>query len=101
VLQLARHGQGELDVPFLRRFVAAEEQEIDGCSFADEIEPVSRAEVDPHFGHAFPDWLAIAEVSEAGLIQPRENARSRFLIGDAAEPGFEPWRSSKDKHAGL
>jgi hypothetical protein len=42
--------------------------------------------------------LAIAEVSEAGLIQPRENARSRYLIGDAAEPSLEPWRSSKDKH---
>ena len=33
--------------------------------------------------------------------QGLQNARSRFLIGDAAEPSLEPWRSSKDKHEVL
>ncbi len=101
LLQFARHGQGLLDVAFLRRLVAAEEQEVDGRSFADEIDPVSRTDVDPHFADAFADRLRVAEIALFGADQPRGYARLRFLIGEAAEPSVEPRCSSKSKHEGL
>jgi hypothetical protein len=65
------------------------------------LDPVTGRDIDAHFGHAFSDWLAIAEVPEACSVQPREDARSRPQVGELVEPRVELRRSPKDKHAEL
>ena len=73
----------------LGRLVAAGEQEIDGRALADEIDAVAWSVIDAHFGDAFADWRAAAEVSEARPIQPVQYAGSCPLIGEAADPGVD------------
>jgi hypothetical protein len=57
--------------------------------------------VDPHFGNAFSDWSAIAEVPCLGHIQSRHDSSDSPLVLETRKPRLEPIRFDKFNHVIL
>src|SRR3990167_2540367 len=68
--QLSRQKQRRLDVPLLRRLVAASEHDDPGAVPLKHIHPIARADVDPQFADALAYGLDVAPVSKLKPGQP-------------------------------
>ena len=51
-----------------------------------EIDPVSRADMNPQLGHALADGLAVSEVSRLNPPQANPDAGFGSLVAQAGEP---------------
>jgi hypothetical protein len=92
---LLGHRDGFGDVPLLRRFVAAAEQD-DECSAAlHEINAIARTVVDPKLADTVEE-LRVAKKTGLKPDDPLRDALNRSDVCQASEPALElrGWRTS-------
>src|SRR4051795_9482362 len=77
------------DIPALRAFVPALEQDDKCRPPLDEVDPVARTAVDPHFRNAATGWFHIAEIADFQAIDPRLDAPPRPVIAQCRKPAGE------------
>jgi hypothetical protein len=91
LLKLGRDSLGGLDVPVLSPLVAAAEKD-DGLRAApNEIDPISRAVVDPQFAHSFAERLRVAKQTKLMTPDSSGNSNPRMPVFEGpASPVLPP-----------
>lgn len=68
---------------------AADQQDINSGSRSRVINPISRPDMNTHFGNSFADGLAIAEISKRRARKASQDSGLRFEVGQTGEPSIE------------
>jgi hypothetical protein len=80
------------DIPRLRPFVPAAEQNDQRPGALHEIDSVSRPIIDSELGDAFPDGLRVADETRLQTHDPLRNSLCCSPVREAVEPFAENWR---------
>lgn len=90
---------GFADVSVLRRFVAPAQQQVNNLAALRVVDPVSRADIDPHFKHPAAQKLVVAEGACLGHHHPCGDAGLGDLVLQAVKPVVEFRRRQERVHA--
>ena len=78
-----------MDVGLLARLVSAGEQQDQPLAFAQVVDAVARAVIDPQFGDAVSDGLGVSGVTSGQSIDPDEHPGDRATVLESTEPAVE------------
>jgi len=88
-IQFARQPLGAVHVGSLRRLVTAAQQDDQHVPAPDEVEPVTRPEIEAQFTDAFADRFDVAEVAERQTVDADTDALSHDRIPQTGTPFCE------------
>jgi hypothetical protein len=74
------------NIPSLRAFVPAAKQDDQNVSVLSEINPVSRAKIQPKFHNPFAHRPAVAEITKADPVEPDADSGARLQIPQRMKP---------------
>jgi hypothetical protein len=83
---LLRQFKSTRDVAILLPLVAAAEQDDNRVAAADEIHPIARAVVDPHFRHTAAHRLHVTGIAEREAADANRDAGTRLAIPQPCKP---------------
>lgn len=86
LVQGVGHFNGALDVTLLCGFVAAHQKQVDRLATTSEIDPVTRATMNPHFGDALSNRLAITKIAMLRSTNAVSDAGSALCILECRQP---------------
>jgi hypothetical protein len=84
--ELFPQASGPFNVPLLRSFVAATQQQQHSLSSACEIQSIPWTEVDSHFTKTASKTLHITQVSQASRLYARHDSRLALSVTKASKP---------------
>lgn len=85
-LNLFRQRSGFCDVAGLAGLVATGQHDNDFPRAQGVIQPVARADKQPHFAHATTNRGNIAKVAEAGAVKPFSDSLNRLTVSQILQP---------------
>jgi hypothetical protein len=86
LLELAREFERDCDVTALRTLVATGQQDDERAAAPDEIHPIARALVDPHFRDALADRFYVAGISNRQTPDACVDAHACPAVAKARQP---------------